>query len=64
MAMFALRWILMNEAVSVIIPGAKNKTQAESNARASDIPALSEEIMDAMNEIYQNKIAPYVHQRW
>ncbi|ORM61832.1 aldo/keto reductase [Pantoea rodasii] len=64
MAMFALRWILMNEAVSVVIPGAKNKSQAESNAHASDIPALSNETLAALKEIYQHKIAPYVHQRW
>ncbi|MBH2846249.1 aldo/keto reductase [Serratia marcescens] len=64
MAMFALRWILMNDAVSVVIPGAKNKSQAESNARASDISALDEDVMKALKEIYQHKIAPYVHQLW
>ena len=64
MAMFALRWILMNDAVSVVIPGAKNKIQAEANARASDIAALTPDTMAALKEIYQNKIAPWVHQRW
>jgi len=64
MAMFALHWILMNDAVSVVIPGAKNKTQAEANARASDIAALTPDTMAALKEIYQNKIAPWVHQRW
>jgi len=64
MAMFALRWILMNDAVSVVIPGAKNKDQAQSNASASDVPALNKESMAALQEIYQKKIAPWVHQRW
>lgn len=64
MAMFALRWILMNENVSVVIPGAKNREQAEANARASDVDALSEETMAALKQIYQEKIAPHVHQRW
>ena len=64
MAMFALRWILMNEDVSVVIPGAKNREQAEANARASDVDALSEETMAALKQIYQEKIAPHVHQRW
>jgi len=64
MAMFALRWILMNEDVSVVIPGAKNREQAEANARASDVDALSAETMAALKQIYQEKIAPHVHQRW
>ncbi|WP_053143871.1 aldo/keto reductase [Erwinia billingiae] len=64
MAKFALRWILMNENVSVIIPGSKNKAQSEINAQASDIAALSDETMSALKNIYQNKIAPWVHQRW
>jgi len=64
MAMFALRWILMNEDVSVVIPGAKNREQAEANARASDVGALSEDTMAALKQIYQEKIAPHVHQRW
>ena len=64
MAKFALRWILMNENVSVIIPGSKNKTQSEANAQASEIDALSDETMLALKNIYQEKIAPWVHQRW
>jgi aryl-alcohol dehydrogenase-like predicted oxidoreductase len=64
MAMFALRWILMNEDVSVVIPGAKNREQAEANARASDVDALSADTMAALKQIYQEKIAPHVHQRW
>ena len=64
MAMFALRWILMNDAISVVIPGAKNASQAKANAHASDIAALTPETMAALQEIYQRKIAPWVHQRW
>ncbi|CUU25707.1 Aldo-keto reductase (plasmid) [Duffyella gerundensis] len=64
MAAFALRWILMADAISVVIPGAKNREQAQANARASDLPALSDETMAAIKAIYQQKIAPWVHQRW
>ena len=32
MAAFALRWILMADAVSVVIPGARNGVQARGNA--------------------------------
>ncbi len=40
MAQFALRWILMFDAVSCAIPGAKNRAQAVDNARAADLAAL------------------------
>ncbi len=64
MAKFALRWILMNEDVSVVIPGAKNRAQSEANAQAGDIDALSDDVMTALKKIYQQKISPWVHQRW
>lgn len=63
MAEFALRWILMNENVSVVIPGSKNKSQSEANAHASELNALSDETMLALKNIYQEKISPWVHQR-
>ncbi|HEY0121440.1 MAG TPA: aldo/keto reductase [Rhizobium sp.] len=64
MAQFALRWILMQEAVTVVIPGAKNKSQAEDNAAASALAPLSAEVMAETKKIYDEMIAPYVHQRW
>ncbi len=64
MAQFALRWILMFEAVSCAIPGAKKPEQVADNCRASDLPALSPETMAAVETIYSNRIAPLVHQRW
>ena len=64
MAQFALKWILMHEAVSCAIPGAKNIRQAEDNFSASDLPDLDGETMHKLKGLYQAKIAPYVHQRW
>ena len=64
MAAFALRWILMNEAVSVVIPGARNAAQAEANAKAADLAPLSAEVMAATADIYDRLVAPHVHQRW
>ncbi len=64
MAQFALRWILMEEAVSVVIPGAKNRDQATSNAAASRVAAIPAEVMDKVRVLYRDKIAPHVHQRW
>lgn len=64
MAQFALRWILMFDAVSVVIPGAKNPAQAQGNAAAADLPALSPDTLAAVEAIYREDIAPFVHQRW
>ena len=64
MAKFALRWILMFDAVTVVIPGARNPAQARSNAEAAALPPLSPRIMEKINDIYLEDIKPYVHQRW
>lgn len=64
MAAFALRWILMENAVSVVIPGARNADQARANAAAADLPPIPAATMEAIREIYRTKIAPHVHQRW
>lgn len=64
MAQFALRWILMHEAVTVVIPGARNGEQAKANAAASDLAALSADVMAASREVYERLMAPHVHQRW
>ncbi len=57
MAAFALRWILMAEAVTVVIPGAKNKAQAEANSAAASLPALSADVMAAAKKVYDERIA-------
>ena len=64
MAQFALRWILMFDAVSLAIPGAKNVQQAADNAQSADIPAFSDEVMAATRQIYDKYIRDQVHQRW
>ncbi len=64
MAQFALRWILMHDAVTCAIPGAKTPEQAADNCHASDLPPLSPEAMTAIDRIYADRIAPLVHQRW
>lgn len=64
MAQFALHWILMHEAVTVVIPGARNGEQAKANAAASDLPAISADVMAAAKDTYDRLIAPHVHHRW
>jgi len=64
MAQMALRWILMFDAVSLAIPGAKNPQQAAANAAASDLPPLDETTIWRIEEIYNRLIRDQVHQRW
>jgi len=64
MAQFALRWILMEEAATVVIPGARTAAQSTANAGADALAALPAATMDACRDIYQRLIAPHVHQRW
>ena len=64
MAQFALRWILMFEAVTCAIPGGKRPAQVRENSAASDLPPLSDTAMNAVREIYQRRVRAAVHQRW
>jgi aryl-alcohol dehydrogenase-like predicted oxidoreductase len=64
MAQFALRWILMFDAVTCAIPGAKRPSQVVDNCSASDLPPLSDQAMRAVAEIYDNSIRAGVHNRW
>ena len=64
MAQFALRWILMHDAVTCAIPGGKRPSQVQENCAASDLPALSAAAMAAVRGIYDAKIRAAVHQRW
>jgi aryl-alcohol dehydrogenase-like predicted oxidoreductase len=64
MAQFALRWILMFDEVSTVIPGAKNPQQEEQNAAAADLPPLSPETMQKVAAIYSEWVKPLVHQYW
>ncbi len=58
---FALRWILMFDAVTCAIPGAKRPSQAEENIAAADMPALSETVMGEVRRIYDRYIRELVH---
>ena len=61
---FALRWILMFDAVTCAIPGAKTPTQAEENFGAADFPALSKKTMSDVKKIYDERIRESVHHNW
>jgi aryl-alcohol dehydrogenase-like predicted oxidoreductase len=64
MAQLALRWILMFDAVSCTIPGAKRPAQVEENVRAAELPPLTPEQMTKVREVYDRYIRDQVHHRW
>ena len=64
MAQFALRWILMWDAVSCTIPGARTVTQSRENAAAADLPPLAPETMTAIRRLYDARLRPVVHHNW
>ncbi len=64
MAQWALRWVLDQPGVSVVIPGARNPEQARANAAAADLPPLSADDLAAVRHVYDELIRPSVHERW
>lgn len=60
----ALRWILMFDAVTCAIPGAKRPEQAKQNFSAADLPPLSDEVMEGVKAIYDKYIRNPVHYLW
>ncbi len=63
-AQLALRWVIDQPGVSVVIPGARNADQARANAGAADVPALPESALTRIRELYDESIREQVHHRW
>ena len=55
---------LMFDAVTCAIPGGKTAEQIADNCAASELPPLSDASMKRVADIYAERIAPLVHQRW
>ena len=64
MAQWALRWVLDQPGLSVVIPGARNAEQARANAAAASLPPLSADDLAAVQVVYDELIRPAVHARW
>ncbi|GAA4985324.1 aldo/keto reductase [Kineococcus glutinatus] len=64
LAAFALRWIIDQEGVSTVIPGARNGEQARRNAAAAQVPPVSAEQAAAVRAVYDELVAEHVHARW
>jgi aryl-alcohol dehydrogenase-like predicted oxidoreductase len=64
LAQLALRWILMWDAVTCAIPGAKTAAQVEENVRAADLAPLTPETMAQVTAVYDRRLRPQIHHRW
>jgi aryl-alcohol dehydrogenase-like predicted oxidoreductase len=63
-AALALRWVVDQPGVSVVIPGARNAEQAKANADAAALAPLTAETLTAIERIYDERIREHVHGRW
>jgi aryl-alcohol dehydrogenase-like predicted oxidoreductase len=63
MAQFALRWILMFDAVSCAIPGARTPAQATGNAAAGALPPIDAATLAAVRDIYDTHLRGLVPPR-
>jgi aryl-alcohol dehydrogenase-like predicted oxidoreductase len=64
LAQLALRWILMFDAVTCTIPGAKTPRQAQENAAAAELPPLSEAAMAKVRDVYDRYFRAAIHAKW
>ena len=60
MAQMALRWILDQPAVSVVIPGASSPAQVDANVSASALPRLDAMLHDALSGLYREQVRPLI----
>ena len=63
-AALALRWVIDQPGVSVVIPGARNAEQANANAAAAQLAPLAQDTLAAIERIYDERIREHVHDRW
>lgn len=64
MARFALRWIVDQPGLTVVIPGARNAEQVHGNAAASDLAPLTPAQLAGVRDVYDRLVRPHVHDRW
>ncbi len=60
----ALKWILMFDEVSTVIPGASRPEQITENLKSLNEPALSAEELRTVKEIYKKYFNQTVHHWW
>jgi aryl-alcohol dehydrogenase-like predicted oxidoreductase len=63
-AELALRWVIDQPGVSVVIPGARNAEQATANVAAADVDPLDSDTLVAIERVYDEQIREHVHGHW
>ncbi len=63
-AQAALRWIIQQPGVTTVIPGARSVEQARANAAAAGVPALGDDVLAGIADLYDRRIRALVHDRW
>ncbi|MDT0182872.1 aldo/keto reductase [Microbacterium sp. ARD31] len=63
-AQAAIAWVVQQPGVTTVIPGARNVSQAESNAAAGSVGELPSSFLDGVRELYDRRIRAQVHGRW
>ena len=64
LAQLALRWVIDQPGISVVIPGARNPEQARMNAATAALPPLREEQLAGVADVYDRLLRAHVHNRW
>jgi aryl-alcohol dehydrogenase-like predicted oxidoreductase len=64
MAAFALRWVIDQPGVSVVIPGARTARQSRFNTEAAELAPLTGAQLNAVRRVYDRHIRRHVHDRW
>ena len=63
LAQLALKWILMHQEITVVIPGAINTKQVQMNSDVSDLDEI-DYLYEKINNIYVDYIKNDVHDKW
>ncbi|KQP79558.1 aldo/keto reductase [Aeromicrobium sp. Leaf289] len=62
-AQAAVAWVVAQEGVSTVIPGARSPEQARANARAAAVD-VRPELLEGVRRIYDTHLREAVHPRW
>jgi aryl-alcohol dehydrogenase-like predicted oxidoreductase len=59
----ALAWVVAQDGVTTVIPGARSPEQARANASAADV-TLDPSVLEGVRRIYDEQLRESVHERW
>ena len=63
LSQLALKWILMHDAITVVIPGSVNDFQVKQNTDVSEMNDIKN-LFPQIKSIYEKYIKDDVHHRW